>query len=816
MSMKNVTLNGKWELTNERTSNKYTASVPGFVQKDLMEQGVLPDVYNTLLEAKIEWVEYDDWTYSQSFLLEADVLEQEAVEIVFEGIDTYAEIVLNGKLIGWTENMWLPSRFNIKGIAAANNELKVRIASPTNTLLDKEREFGEKLQLWNGIPARLFGRKAQYGYGWDWGPRLVTVGIHKPVYIEAHEGIISEKPGYNLTLVSQEKAHIQANISIVNAGSVEKQAELVWRLYDGDKLVAERSEKLQLKSGKHEYIAHLELSDPKLWYPVGYGEQPLYRLEISVMTATFSSVSTCTVGIRTVRILQPYDKQGRKFVFEINGIPVLCKGVNWIPLTLYPNVDTTEAYQSEIEGIVNANMNMIRIWGGGTYENHDFFEICDRLGVMVWQDFMFACGDYPDDNAFCALVREEADHVVSDLGYHPSIVLWCGNNENQHFIVQSKKQLQRREGFGEKLYFEVLADATEKDTLRPYWPTSPYDLDVNSAANNEDYGDMHYWHVWGQTNPYENYGDINGRFLSEFGMQSYPSMKTLDSVDPEADLRDPKFDIIQKAPNGIQRLLYYTVGDYRLPADKRGFVYVNQLMQANALRLAVEHWVSRMPDTSGALIWQWSDLWPSISWSIVDYDKVRKPSYFYMKRSFQSPNALAKVRPGSDEAEIYLIHDKGDFKGKITVEFYDIESDAVIRTEELTVDGRGYQSSLINSVKLAGLDASRTVLFVHLYVGEKVLATNSYLLGKPHGLKLKPAKLEVNQKTTEEGVLVTVTSNTFAKDVWFQDISGELSDNGFDLKAGESRTILVSADGLTEGKAPAPICLNNVMGISYL
>jgi beta-mannosidase len=797
--MKRLTLSGDWSVKNERTSDVYSAAVPGFVQLSLMEQGILPKEYDTLLEEKIAWVEYDDWTYAHSFSLDPEVLNQDVVDLVFEGIDTYAEIRLNGQFIGRTENMWIPVRFNVKGIAAASNELEVRIASPTRTLQAKEKEFGEKLELWNGIPARLFGRKAQYGYGWDWGPRLVTVGIPKQVFIEAYEGVRCEKPGYTLSHVSKEKVYLQANVAIHNASGVEKSAEVTWRLFDGEQLIVECSEQQLLQPGSQKYITAMEISKPKLWYPIGYGEQPLYRLEITVVAESQSSVSECAVGIRTVRILQPYDKQGRKFVFEINGIPILCKGVNWIPLTLYPNIDTAEAYRSEIEGIVSANMNMIRIWGGGTYENHDFFEICDRLGVMVWQDFMFACGDYPDDDAFCTLVR---------------IVLWCGNNENQHFVVRSKKH--RKEGFGEKLYFEVLADATLNDTLRPYWPTSPYDLSVDSSENNADYGDMHYWHVWGQVNPYENYGEIDGRFLSEFGMQSYPSMRTLDTVDPHADLRDPKFDIIQKAPNGIQRLLYYTVGDYRLPVDKSGFVYVNQLMQANALRLAVEHWISRMPDTSGALIWQWSDLWPSISWSIVDYDKVRKPSYFYMKRSFQSPNAVAKLKSGSDEAAIYLVHEKGDFSGRISVEFYDVVSDSVIRTEMLEAIGQGYQSTYIGAVSVKGIDPTRTVALVHLYEGDQLLARNTYLLGKPYGLKLKPASIEVQQENAEEGTRFTVTTNTFTKDIWFQDIPGELSDNSFDLKAGESKVIHIAADSLTEGQAPKLICLNNLVLGSYL
>lgn len=806
-----------WTVVNEQTKEQYPVHVPGFVHKDLTEQGVMPDVYDTLLESKVEWAEYTDWTYVTAFSLASGLLESAALELVFDGIDTYADIWLNGKLLGHTENMWLPARFDIRGIAALENRLEVRIAAPTRTLLEKEAAFGDKLQLWNGIPARLFGRKPQYGYGWDWGPRLVTAGIPKDVRIEAHEGFTAGRPVYQLPYLTPDKAVLSVQLPVTNTLDEARSAEIVWQLFDGETVVASKQAQAVLQPGSNVCAASLELANPKLWYPAGYGEQPLYRLEAAVVVegAAHKLESGCTAGLRNVRLLQPYDEQGRKFVFEINGIPVLCKGVNWIPLTLYPNLDTAEGYREEIAGIANANMNMIRIWGGGTYENHAFYEECDRLGIMVWQDFMFACGDYPDDDAFCALVRREAEHVIADYGYHPSIVLWCGNNENQHFIVRSKRN--RKEGYGERLFFDVLDEVTAKDKLRPYWPTSPYDLSADSDANGEANGDMHYWLVWGQTHPYEEYGQINGRFLSEFGMQSYPSMRVLNQVDEEADLRDPKFTVMQKAPNGTQRLMYYTSGDYRLPADKEGFVYVNQLMQANALRLAVEHWISRMPDTSGALIWQWSDLWPSISWAITDYGKVRKPSYFYMKRSFQSPNAILKLQPDSSEAQLYLIHDKGNFAGQITVEFYDIAAERVIQTERIEAAGSGYRSTKAGSVNVSGFDPATTVVFVHLHEGGKLLARSSYLLGKPHGLKLKPAKLKVEQETVEAGVQLTVTSDVFAKDVWFPDVAGELSDNGFDLKAGESRTILLpDTAGFIGSAAPQPVCLNGIQTVGYL
>lgn len=811
--MKLLQLDGKWNGINERTKETYALQVPGFVQRDLTDQGLLPNVYDTLLEPKIEWVEHDDWTYSRTFELEEDMLQADKLELVFEGVDTYADIFLNGQRIGQTENMFLSYRFDMKQAAAKSNELVVRIASPTRVLQEKEQAFGESLYLWNGIPARLFGRKAQYGYGWDWGARLVTVGIHKSVRIEAYEAVRTERLRYAIASLTTEQAMVVGKLPVI--AEQETEADVVFRVYDGPHLCAERTERRKLKQGEQLIEAALTLEQPKLWYPAGHGDQPLYRLEAELVASGAKRSESCTVGLRDIRIAMPYDAQGRKFILEVNGVPVLCKGVNWIPLQLYPNLDTAEEYRKEIAGIAAANMNMIRIWGGGTYENHDFYDECDRLGILVWQDFMFACGDYPDDDAFCDLVRQEAEHVIGEYGYHPSIVLWCGNNENQSFIERSRKH--RDQGYGEKLFFEILAEVCANDTLRPYWPTSPYALYFDRVGPEGDYGDEHFWKVWGRGEPYENYRNSRGRFVSEFGMQSYPSMYVLDQVDPEADLRDPQFDAIQKAPHGLQKLLFYTAGDYELPQDKASFVYVNQLMQANALRYGVEHWLSRMPDTSGALIWQWSDLWPSISWAIQDYAKVLKPSYFYMKRSFQSPNVYAKIYPESRSADIYLIHDQGDFTGTVQAELYDIEQDKVVHTESWEAQGTGHRSTKLAAFALEAWDPARFVLLLSLRQADGTeLASQTYLLDKPYKLKLKPVSLEVHLEQQADGTTqVTIRSDRFAKDVGLLNVPGLLSDNYFDLCANETKVLIVHEE-LAADHAFDIGCLNQVKTIGYV
>ncbi|WP_337103697.1 beta-mannosidase [Paenibacillus sp. YIM B09110] len=807
-------LDGTWQLTHERSHEAYRAQVPGFVQRDLALAGVVPDENDPLFESKVEWIEHDDWEYRRKFSLSEEMLQSDALDLLFEGIDTYASVTLNGVEIGKTELMFVPYRFGIKGVAKLENELVVSISSPTAVLAEKEKLFGEQLKLWNGSTVRLQGRKAQYGYGWDWGPRLVTVGIHKSVSIEAYDAIQAERLGYNLTRLSEEKAILNASFSLRNVREESLASEIVYRLYEGDTVCAEKREAVKLRPGDQKLSASFEVANPKLWYPAGYGSPHLYRLEVSVVSAAASVQLERTVGIREVKISQPYKEKGRRFIIEVNGIPMLCKGVNWIPLTLYPNQDTREDYRREIDAIAAGNMNMIRIWGGGVYESQSFFDECDEKGIMVWQDFMFACGDYPDDDTFCELVRQEVDYIITEYGYHPSIVLWCGNNENMTFIERSRKH--RAHGFGEKIFFDLMYEVCAQDTLRPYWPSSPYAHAFDHNNYEGTYGDQHYWHVWGRTEPYENYRNIEGSFLSEFGMQSYPSNRVMNKVDASGMLHGEKIHAIQKGVYGHQKLMYYITADYHLPARRDDYVYLSQLMQANALRTGVEHWISRMPDTSGVLVWQWSDLWPSISWSIQDFDKVQKASYFYLKRSFQTPNALLKVEIGASAADVYVIHEQGGFSGGVAVEWYDLDNDAVIDVQQFEVKLDGHQATLIGQVDLGGYNPSRIVAFVELFdEAGQLLAVNSYLLCKPYDLKLRPAKLTVAQKQLANGdIELTVTSDTFAKDVSIPDVAALLSDNFFDLRANESKIITVHQPALEDMKFEA-ICLNNVPYIGY-
>lgn len=810
-----VELNGLWEIGNPRTGGVWTGSVPGFVQHDLMMQKDIPDVWDTLFEVKVEWIEQDDWVYTRSFELPESLLDQANLDLVFDGIDTFAQVTLNGVVLGRTENMFVSHRFPVKGIAQVTNTLEVRIDSPTRVLAEKEQQFGETLRCWNTTTHRLFGRKAQYGYSWDWGPKLATVGIHKGVWVEGYQHVQARTLRYNMIHLDADVATLDMILSL--SGAADPRGDGVatvhyWVYDDDDTLVSEVAVPASVKPGIHEIHTPLSIQQPQHWYPNGYGQQPLYRVVVEVRMQTEVSHLERRIGLRQVEILQPLDEQGRKFFFQVNGQPILAKGVNWIPLTVYPGLDARADYEREIAGIRQANMNMIRVWGGGYYENQDFYELCDEQGIMVWQDFMFACGDYPDDAAFCALVDTEVKQVIDTYAYHPSIVVWCGNNENGHFLQQSRKH--RPHGFAENIYFDLMPDLCAADNLRPYRPSSPFNYASDQAENDTNYGDQHFWAVWGGLQPYEAYAEHNGRFVSEFGMQSYPSVKVLQRVDGSADYRDPQFEIIQKAPYGNARLAYYVKSDYHLPKRKEDYVYLSQLMQANALCTGMEHWLGRMPDTAGALVWQWNDLWPSISWAMVDFEKVPKASFYQVKRLFQSPNVFLSIARDGKSATVKVIHDSGPFTGEWSVEAYDVETDASRPVASGRVEAAVSGVSIADQLNLSAFDKQTTVLLVRLIRQGTQLARRTYLLVKPKEIRWKPAVIKAStERVAADQIRVTLTTDVFAKDVFVPNLPEILEDNCFDLVPHEPKIILWRSTA--DFPTAELLCLNNIAYLPY-
>lgn len=627
---KRISLNGKWHFKEIGTDVWYEGQVPGCVQLDLIKLGKLQDPYYRMNEIEFHKLEDKEWVYKKEFTLSTEHLnEYDAVKLVFEGVDTFADVYLNGVYLGKTQNMFIPYEFDIKGVIREGiNILEVYFKSITKTVKLMEKVSPVKLE-WSGDSGRPYVRKAQYSFGWDWGPRIVQVGLWRGVYIRLVKHAEIKNPYFYTEKIEDDKAYvvISADIERYVRGDFEAEVELI----EKDISII----KTRTKVEKDRIDLRIKVDNPKLWYPNGLGDQHLYEIKIRLFSgAEILDEKSFRSGIRTIRLIREKDEEGESFIFEINGVRVFAKGANWIPAdNLLPRLSRKDYYEY-IRLAKEANMNMLRIWGGGIYEDEAFYEACDEMGIMVWQDFMYACAEYPDQfEWFQKLAEEEAEKVILSLRNHPSIVLWCGNNEN-NWGFHSWWNKGDPKYLGNYIYKEILPKVCAKlDPSRPYWVSSPYG---GEDPNSEAEGDRHQWNVWSGWVDYEEYRKDRGRFISEFGFQAMPDWRTVLSytAPEERKILSPVMISHNKMVEGMERLVRFMVGRLGFPKDLKSFVYLTQFNQAEAIKTGVEHWRLRKFKTAGALYWQFDDCWPVASWSAVDYYKRKKALYYYSKRFY--------------------------------------------------------------------------------------------------------------------------------------------------------------------------------------
>ncbi|MEA3485657.1 MAG: glycoside hydrolase family 2 TIM barrel-domain containing protein, partial [Candidatus Aerophobetes bacterium] len=478
--------------------------------------------------------------------LESQWKRKKKVELVFEGLDTFATIYLNGEKIGEADNMFIPWRFELTDKIKEKNVLLVKFSPAISVLKKMQAKEGHLIA--GEEPARVYGRKAQYSFGWDWSPRLPGVGIWRRVYLCGYDEMDINWVGMESSF-SEGKAKIKMEVEI-SSGIDKKGIGKVLVYLDG-KCMKEENVKISFPSSKH--ILSLEIENPILWYPRGYGGQYLYRLKFELFNEKeeLMDVFQDRIGIREVRLIQERDEEGKSFYFKINGVSVFCKGANWIPADSFlPRVSRDE-YVSLVHSASRCEINMLRVWGGGIYEDDEFYRECDEEGIMVWQDFMFTCGEYPEGDWFREKVRKEAISVIKSLKNHPCIVLWCGNNESQ-WLYGNEGELK-----GRTIYHNILPSICKQiDPTRPYWPGSPYG---GRDPNAEEEGDRHNWDVWARWQEIELYKRDKGRFLSEFGFQSPPVMQTIKRFCPLDQLREDSLSMEHhnKQNDGPARLVCY-------------------------------------------------------------------------------------------------------------------------------------------------------------------------------------------------------------------------------------------------------------------
>ncbi len=645
------------------------ATVPGCVHTDLLAADLIPDPYYGQNELELQWIGENDWQYLCEFEVSAEVLARERLELVCEGLDTVATVRINGEVIGTSENMHLAYRFDAKPyVREGTNTLTITFRSA----LDYAREQVERLgYLPNSSYPHPFNfiRKMACNFGWDWGPTLVTAGVWQPICLEAWEGarIASVRP--LVTEANEERAVVEVHVEVEGEG---EGLEPVLILTDpAGEVAGSPPDPPLLRGGTavpgsklRTYLVSLTVENPRLWWPVGHGEQPLYALELT-LTQRGQTLDTWQhrIGLRRVRLNTEVDDIGSKFVLEVNGKAIFCKGANWIPDDCFVTRVTSERYRERVTQARGANMNMLRVWGGGIYEQSAFYEACDELGVMVWQDFLFACALYPEEEPFGSLVEAEARGQIARLSKHPSLVLWNGNNENLwgyfDWERDGKTWLEWAENrsWGAGFYFELFPKLMKDlDPSRPYTPGSPFSGSLELHPGSDNHGTTHIWDVWNALD-YTSYRAYIPRFASEFGFQAPPTFATLSESIPEDERHAESAAILhhQKANQGNEKLRRGLARHFAPPETFDDWHFLTQLNQARALQLGVEWFRAHSGRCMGALYWQLNDCWPVTSWAAID-GYGRKKLLWYATKRFFAPRLLS-IQPHGDALFVHLIND---------------------------------------------------------------------------------------------------------------------------------------------------------------
>ena len=616
-------------LTGDTLSINMQVDVPSVVQQSLYENGIIPHPYLGTVENDLLWISDHPWDYTLHFDADKELIEKENVELSFEGLDTYAEVSLNGEKLFFADNQFREWKSDVKSLLKENdNLLEVHFICYDSTQLALYEQHQPRLPEKYAVT-----RKAPYQHGWDWAPKYKNVGIWKPVKLVGWEEARLEGAYIVTQNANAERAELMLHLDVESDDDREITVEVGPSTGSGTSAFMDKeSRPLNLSKGRQHYTIPITIDNPQLWWPNEMGEQPQYDFKVILKkgdkvldTKQFKS------GIRTFEMVDEPDSTGRVFYFKVNGVPMYAKGANYVPeemIETWINADKTLRLLRQAK---DAHFNMLRVWGGGIYPSDDFFNICDSLGILVWQDFMYAGTMYPFDEAFLENAKIEAEEQVKRLASHPSLALWCGGNEisegyynwgwQQSLGWNEEDDKAIKAGY-DRLFENILPQAIRKfDGTRPYWPSSPSKGWGRPESLTE--GDVHYWGVWWGEQPYEMYREKVGRFNSEYGYQSYPDYSTLQKIAQSEELNKDA-DVIaahQKHPRGTRQIDDFIQKYYPdvQPKNFEEYVHLSQLSQAYGMEIAIEAHRTAKPYNMGTLYWQLNDAWPVTSWSSIDY-----------------------------------------------------------------------------------------------------------------------------------------------------------------------------------------------------
>jgi beta-mannosidase len=776
-----IELHRGWQFKKVTDSIWQSATVPGNVHSDLFSHQLIEDPFIGDNEKEVQWISETDWEYKTIFLIDEETFQKNHFEINFEGLDTYASVYLNDSLILNANNAFRRWNINVKPLLKAKNELRLVFEHTS------KHEEAEKEKLPYELPEgeRIFTRKAQFQYGWDWGPKLNTCGIWRPIKLIANNDL-RIRDSY---IIQNELNDSIAKLNVFMDLAYNKTDGYTFELFINDSLV-------KIKEGGIQYSPMsipFEIKNPKRWWPHNLGEPYLYDIKIVVKEGKkiLDSMSV-KKGLRTIALVTEKDSIGESFYFKVNDVPVYAKGANYIPLNSLQSKVTNGDYEKLLDDVVDANMNMLRVWGGGIYENDIFYDLCDEKGILVWQDFMFACAMYPGDEDFLETVKQEAVDNVKRLRNHTSIALWCGNNENSEGWKRWGWQADRGEAEKEeiwnnylKVFDSILPNTVTSLSDTDYWESSPKYGRGNPKYKTE--GDAHDWWIWHDGYPFKHLEENVPRFMSEFGFQSFPSYETIRYINQNdsIEITSEGFKNHQKHSRGFELIDTYMERDFPIPDNAEDYVYMSQLLQAYGVTKGIEAQRRAKPYNMGTLFWQLNDCWPAVSWSSIDYFGNWKAQHYKAKQSFE--NLLISPKIENDILKTWIVNDGLDAHEDILyLKLIDFNGHTIWQDDKtVTVDSNS--SAIKYELDLSAIAFHKNAIVL---ISKFKTESSYFYFVKPKKLKLNEGGIENKITKIKHGFTIELSSKTLQKDVFlFSKTKGHFSDNFFDLLPNTSVTI---------------------------
>ena len=770
------------------SSEIFKAKVPGSIYTDLFRNKKIPDPFYGDNEKNLKWIEKENWVYIDTFSLSQEKLSAEKIELLLEGVDTYADVFLNGEKLLSCDNMFISYKVDVKKFCRERNILKIQL-KPVDQIADSiAGKYGVKLPGGN----RVFVRKAAFNFGWDFAPDLRAGGICKPVKLIFSKPVSIDNIHFQQKSLSEKVAEAKFEV-VLNS---DKPENAIVKLVSSEGNIDE-IKYCEFKAGKNIVSFDVKIFDPKRWSTNGNTESYLYNFKCSVSSGEFSfDKSEFTVGFRTLKLVQQKDLSGESFYFLLNDTKIFCKGANVVPPDYFTGNATDSSWIALVKKAAELNMNMLRVWGGGVYPPESFYDACDKYGILVWQDFMFACAMYPGDSLFLKSVAEESEQAILKFRNHPSLALWCGNNENiegwynwgwqKEFQYSQTDSLKIINDYN-KLFEKLLSEQVAKfDGATGYWPSSP---SIGWGRKESMLkGDSHYWGGWWGMEPFEIYKEKVPRFMSEYGFQSLPAHSTISKFAGSAvnNFSNTLLKNHQKHPTGFETIDKYLTQYYNSPKDFRSKIYLSGLLQAKAMDIAVTAHRSRMPYCMGSLIWQLNDCWPGISWSLFDYYGKNKSAAYQVKKDFRKVIVTAELN--EKDLSVKIVSDSSvSFPGDLTISLIDFDGnvrwsdriDVIVRSDSAV---KAYSKNLKFLRNL--YDDNSAFLLVELSYEEKHITSKVICFVKESDLKLKRPSVSMKRiELPENHYRFEISVNCFAKNVELsiKDDSNGFSDNFFDM-----------------------------------